>query len=63
MTYPFYFIITGFIKFTEGYYISLITKRSAVALIGGHYIYHIDETILRPIGHQIKTEKNSDESK
>ncbi|CAG8608140.1 3388_t:CDS:2, partial [Funneliformis caledonium] len=53
--------IVGFIKFNEGYYISLITKRSAVALIGGHYIYHIDETILRPIGPPTKPEKNSDE--
>ncbi|CAG8437927.1 7513_t:CDS:10 [Diversispora eburnea] len=56
------FGIVGFIRFTEGYYISLITKRSAVALIGGHYIYHIDETILRPIGPQTKPEKNSDEN-
>ncbi|RIB02962.1 SacI homology domain-containing protein [Gigaspora rosea] len=55
--------IVGFIRFTDGYYISLITKRSAVALIGGHYIYQIDETILRPIGQQTKPEKNSDEYK
>ncbi|CAG8553035.1 6267_t:CDS:10, partial [Acaulospora morrowiae] len=55
--------IVGFIRFTEGYYISLITKRSAVALIGGHYIYHIDETLLRSIGPQSKPEKNSDEYK
>ncbi|CAB4378561.1 unnamed protein product [Rhizophagus irregularis] len=51
--------IVGFIKFTEGYYISLITKRSAVALIGGHYIYHIDETVLKPIAQGTKPEKNS----
>ncbi|CAG8557828.1 32945_t:CDS:2, partial [Racocetra persica] len=55
--------IVGFIQFTDGFYISLITKRSPVALIGGHYIYHIDETILRPIGPQAKLEKNSDEYK
>ncbi|CAG8525767.1 16366_t:CDS:10 [Cetraspora pellucida] len=53
--------IVGFIQFTDGFYISLITKRSPVALIGGHYIYHIDETLLRPIGPQTKHEKNSDE--
>ncbi|KAJ3108265.1 phosphatidylinositol-3,5-bisphosphate 5-phosphatase [Phlyctochytrium planicorne] len=40
------FGIVGFVKFLEGYYIILITKRSAVALIGGHYVYHIDDTLL-----------------
>ncbi|CAG8498388.1 1127_t:CDS:10 [Acaulospora colombiana] len=55
-------IVTAY-GIVEGYYISLITKRSVVALIGGHYIYHIDETLLRPIGSQNKPEKNSDEYK
>ncbi|GAO46898.1 hypothetical protein G7K_1116-t1 [Saitoella complicata NRRL Y-17804] len=41
--------IVGFIRFTAGYYMSLITKRSIVALIGGHYVYHVDETQLLPI--------------
>jgi phosphatidylinositol 3,5-bisphosphate 5-phosphatase len=36
----------GFIRFTAGYYMSVITKRSPVALLGGHYVYHIDETRL-----------------
>lgn len=55
--------IPGFIKFTEGYYIYLITKRSVVALIGGHYVYHIDETLLLPIGQPTKHGKNSDEAR
>ncbi|KAL1920313.1 uncharacterized protein VTP21DRAFT_1459 [Calcarisporiella thermophila] len=54
--------IVGFVRFTEGYYVSLITKRSAVALIGGHYIYHIDGTMLLSISAQ-KVEKNSDETR
>ncbi|CAJ0916949.1 7579_t:CDS:2 [Entrophospora sp. SA101] len=53
--------IVGFIRFTEGYYISLITEKSPVALIGGHYIYHIDNTVLRPIGPNTRVEKKSDE--
>ncbi|KAL9039408.1 MAG: hypothetical protein Q9214_004890, partial [Letrouitia sp. 1 TL-2023] len=36
----------GFIRFTESYYMLLITKRSQVALLGGHYIYQIDGTEL-----------------
>ncbi|RUP50534.1 hypothetical protein BC936DRAFT_138689 [Jimgerdemannia flammicorona] len=54
--------LLGFIRFTETYYISLITKKSVVALIGGHYIYHIDETELLPIGQPSKLEKNSEEA-
>lgn len=44
--------ILGFIRFTAGYYISIITKRSVVALIGGHYVYHIDKTELVPLCHR-----------
>ncbi|CAG8541334.1 8999_t:CDS:10 [Ambispora leptoticha] len=55
--------IVGFIRFTEGYYISLVTKSSPVALIGGHYIYQIDETELLSISPQNKPEKNSDEQR
>jgi len=36
-----FFGIFGFVRFLEGYYMILITKRSTVALIGGHYVYHI----------------------
>ncbi|KAJ1658606.1 phosphatidylinositol-3,5-bisphosphate 5-phosphatase [Dispira simplex] len=38
--------IVGFIRFTGAHYICLITQRSAVAVLGGHYIYHIDGTML-----------------
>ncbi|KAJ3265534.1 phosphatidylinositol-3,5-bisphosphate 5-phosphatase [Chytriomyces hyalinus] len=40
------FGIVGFVSFLEGHYMILVTKRSAVALIGGHYVYHIDDTMI-----------------
>ncbi|CCJ30951.1 unnamed protein product [Pneumocystis jirovecii] len=51
--------ICGFIRFTCGYYISFITKRSTVALLGGHYIYHINDTKLIPIIHESILAKKS----
>lgn len=38
--------LLGFIRFTGEYYMMLITKRSQVAMIGGHYVYQIDGTEL-----------------
>ncbi|KAF9433005.1 phosphatidylinositol-3,5-bisphosphate 5-phosphatase [Entomortierella beljakovae] len=59
--------IVGFVRFTEGYYITLITKRSPVALIGGHYIFHIDATSTISIHSSTtptsKLDKNSDEAR
>ncbi|KAL9540580.1 hypothetical protein PS6_010699 [Mucor atramentarius] len=55
--------IVGFVKFTQGWYMIFITKRRQVALLGGHYIYHIDETRLVPIGLGAKVDKNSDEAR
>lgn len=37
---PFWGLL-GFIRFTGAYYMLLITKRSIVATIGGHYIYQV----------------------
>uniref|UniRef100_W5NKP2 FIG4 phosphoinositide 5-phosphatase n=1 Tax=Lepisosteus oculatus TaxID=7918 RepID=W5NKP2_LEPOC len=36
--------IVGFVRFLEGYYIILITKRRKMADIGGHSIYKIEDT-------------------
>ncbi|KAL4209592.1 SacI homology domain-containing protein, partial [Rhizopus microsporus] len=55
--------VIGFIRFTQGWYIIFITKRRQVAVLGGHYIYHIDKTRLVPIGPQVKLDKNSDEAR
>ncbi|KAK6197965.1 SacI homology domain-containing protein [Scheffersomyces amazonensis] len=41
--------LLGYIRFTKGYYLSIITKCSQVAILGGHIIYHIDETKLIPL--------------
>ncbi|PFH55330.1 hypothetical protein XA68_18569 [Ophiocordyceps unilateralis] len=41
--------ILGFIKFTGPYYMLLITKKSTVAMIGGHYIYQVEGTDLIPL--------------
>lgn len=41
--------VLGFIRFTEAYYMLLITKRQQVAMIGGHYIYQVDGTELVPL--------------
>lgn len=38
------FGILGFVRFLEGYYIILITKRRKVATIGHHAIYKIEDT-------------------
>lgn len=56
--------LLGLIKFTKGYYLSIITKCSQVAILGGHYVYHIDETKLIPLEMNYKRpEKYSDEEK
>lgn len=58
--------IMGFIRFTEGYYMLMITKRSCVAMIGGHYVYHIDDTKLIPLaysGTYRKPDRRSEETR
>ncbi len=41
--------LLGFIRFTGAYYMLLITRRSQVAIIGGHYVYQVDGTELVPL--------------
>jgi hypothetical protein len=41
--------LLGFIRFTEAYYMLLITKRAQVAMIGGHYVYQVEATDLIPL--------------
>ncbi|XP_011808274.1 PREDICTED: polyphosphoinositide phosphatase [Colobus angolensis palliatus] len=38
------FGVVGFVRFLEGYYIVLITKRRKMADIGGHAIYKVEDT-------------------
>lgn len=46
-----FFGLVGFIRFTSTYYMVLMSRRSVVALMGGHYIYHCDETKILPVCH------------
>ncbi|OKL57815.1 hypothetical protein UA08_06967 [Talaromyces atroroseus] len=59
--------LLGFIRFTSAYYMLLVTKRSSVANIGGHFIYQADATELIPLitsaSSRIKLEKNPDEAR
>jgi hypothetical protein len=59
--------LLGFIRFTGAYYMLLITKRSQVAMIGGHYIYQVDGTDLVSLNTlssaRFKLDRDSDESR
>ena len=37
-------LYAGFVKFLEGYYIILVTKRRRVAYVGYHTVYKIEDT-------------------
>ena len=41
--------LLGFIRFTEAYYMLIITKRQQVSTIGGHYVYQIEGTEMVPL--------------
>ncbi|KAI1824509.1 SacI homology domain-containing protein [Xylaria intraflava] len=57
--------LLGFIQFTGPIYMLLITKKSTVAMIGGHYVYQIDGTELIPLAPaKYKTDtRNAEESR
>ncbi|QPG75892.1 phosphatidylinositol-3,5-bisphosphate 5-phosphatase [Brettanomyces nanus] len=56
--------LLGFIRFTKYYYLLVVTKRRPVAILGGHYLYHIDATELIPMSdNQRKPARNSEESR
>ena len=59
--------LLGFIRFTGAYYMLLITKRSQVAMVGGHYIYQVDGTDLVPLttssSTRFKLDRDSEESR
>ncbi|KAH9893933.1 SacI homology domain-containing protein [Cubamyces lactineus] len=58
-----FFGIAGFIKFTAGWYMILISKRSVVALIGGHYVYHCESTDIIPVAFNHKIDKPTEEQR
>lgn len=53
----------GFVRFTAGWYAILIKQRAAVGLVGGHYIYHCEESLTVPISTNAKPEKPSEETR
>jgi hypothetical protein len=59
--------LLGFIRFTGAYYMLLITKRSQVAMLGGHYIYQVDGTELVSLttsaSSRFKLDRNTEESR
>ena len=59
--------IMGFVRFTEYYYMVLITKRQYVAVIGGHYIYQVESTELIPLttgsASKIQSGRNAEEAR
>ena len=59
--------LLGFIRFTGAYYMLLVTKRSQVAVLGGHNVYQIDETDLISLtmseSSRLRSEKNSEEER
>ncbi|KKK19164.1 hypothetical protein P175DRAFT_0487572 [Aspergillus ochraceoroseus IBT 24754] len=59
--------LLGFIRFTGAYYMLMVTKRSQIALLGGHYMYKIDGTELisltSSISSRFKSEKNPEEAR
>lgn len=59
--------LLGFIRFTGAFYMLVITKRSQVAMIGGHYIYQIDDTELVPLtlssASRFKLDRDADEAR
>jgi hypothetical protein len=42
---------TGFVRFLNGYYLLLISKRKKVGEIGGHFVYSVDDTAYIYIPH------------
>ncbi|RDX41180.1 hypothetical protein OH76DRAFT_1365037 [Lentinus brumalis] len=58
-----FFGIAGFIKFTAGWYMILILKRSVVALLGGHYVYHCENTDILPVAFSHKVDKPTEEAR
>ena len=59
--------LLGFIRFTEAYYMLIITNRKQVAMVGGHYIYQVEGTELMPLttgaSSRFARDRNPEESR
>ncbi|KAJ1893509.1 phosphatidylinositol-3,5-bisphosphate 5-phosphatase [Kickxella alabastrina] len=52
--------ILGFVRFTKGLYISIVTHTKPVALLGGHLIHHIEDTRLLSITYRPERTERED---
>nr|KAI8742398.1 polyphosphoinositide phosphatase-like [Biomphalaria glabrata] len=57
------FGLAGFVRFLEGYYMILITKRKKAAVIGSHIIYKIEDTSMLYIPNDSVRYTHPDESR
>eukprot|EP00117_Sycon_ciliatum_P027066 scpid21982/ scgid0701/ Polyphosphoinositide phosphatase; Phosphatidylinositol 3,5-bisphosphate 5-phosphatase; SAC domain-containing protein 3 len=57
------FGLLGFVRFLEGYYLILITKKTCAALIGGHAIHKVEDTQLIYIPHEGRGRHDPNEAK
>uniref|UniRef100_A0A8D8PM46 Polyphosphoinositide phosphatase n=1 Tax=Cacopsylla melanoneura TaxID=428564 RepID=A0A8D8PM46_9HEMI len=57
------FGIVGFVRFLEGYYLILVTKRRRVAVINNHTIYKIEDTSMEYIPNQASRITHPDETR
>ncbi|KAJ8588583.1 hypothetical protein M405DRAFT_901887 [Rhizopogon salebrosus TDB-379] len=57
------FGIAGFVKFTAGWYMIVISKRSVVALLGGYYLYHCENTEMITVPSNHKIERPTEEQR
>jgi hypothetical protein len=59
--------LLGFTRFTEAYYMLLVTKRTQAAMLGGHYIYQVDATELIPLttgsSSRFQRDRNAEEAR
>lgn len=60
---PLFYGLAGFVRFSSSYYMVMVRQRTAVALIGGHYVYHCDEATLRPIATSDSNLKTTEEAR
>ena len=57
------YILAGFVRFLEGYYMVLITKRRKVAQLGCHTIYKIEDTSMHYIPNNSVRYTHADEAR
>lgn len=63
LVFKWFFSLSGFVRFLEGYYVILITKRRKVALIGPHVVYKIEDTTMMYIPNDTVRQAHHEESR